>query len=57
VNEAGYANYRATLPLHHVYIGVLGRTADTWALDQFAWRGSRDTPGNPTLWAEPEGGY
>lgn len=57
VNDEGFANYRATLPIHHVYIGVLGRTADTGALEVFAWRGNLDVPGSPTLWAEPVGGY
>jgi hypothetical protein len=55
INDAGFANYRATLPGFHVYIGILGRSADTRALETFAWRGSQDTPGNPTLWAEPPG--
>jgi hypothetical protein len=55
INDAGFANYRATLPGFHVYIGILGRTADTRALESFAWRGSQDTPGSPTLWGEPAG--
>jgi hypothetical protein len=53
INDAGFANYRATLPGAHLYIGILGRTADTGALQSFAWVGSQDTPGNPTLWGEP----
>jgi len=53
LNDFGYANYRATLPGEHVYIGVLGRTNDMAALESFAWLGNRDTPGTPTLWAEP----
>jgi hypothetical protein len=53
VNEAGIGNYRATLPGSHVYFGILGRTAEMAALLDFAWLGSQDTPGNPTLWGEP----
>jgi hypothetical protein len=53
INDAGFANYRATLPGYHVYLGILGRSADTRALESFAWRGNQDTPGNPTLWGEP----
>lgn len=52
VNDAGYGNFRATLPGSHVYIGVLGRTANMAALADFAWKFSQDTPGTPTLWAE-----
>jgi hypothetical protein len=53
INHAGYANFRATLPGSHVYIGVLGRTANMAALADFAWKFNQDTPGTPTLWAEP----
>ena len=52
INDAGIANYRATRP-SRVYIGVLGRTADMGALEDWAWKGSMDTPGSPTLWVEP----
>ena len=52
INDAGIANYRATRPTS-IYIGVLGRNADMGALEDWAWKGSMDTPGNPTLWAEP----
>jgi hypothetical protein len=52
INDAGIANYRATRP-SRVYIGVLGRNADMGALEDWAWKGSMDTPGSPTLWAEP----
>jgi hypothetical protein len=52
VNDAGFANYRATLPAR-VYIGILGRSADMAALEDWAWIGSQDTPGSPTLWIEP----
>ena len=55
INDAGYANYRATLPGEHVYIGVLGRTKATAPLADFAFKGSVDTPGFPTLWLAPEG--
>jgi hypothetical protein len=53
VNAEGFANYRATLTGSHVYIGILGRTADMVVLETFAWKGSQDTPGSPTLWYEP----
>jgi hypothetical protein len=52
VNDEGYGNYRATLPGFHVYVGLLGRTADMQALEDWAWFGSVDTPGNPTLWQQ-----
>ena len=52
INDAGIANYRATRP-SRIYIGVLGRSADMGALEDWAWKGSMDTPGSPTLWAEP----
>jgi hypothetical protein len=50
LNDEGFANYRFTLPTSQVYIGVLGRSADMLALENFAWRGNLDTPGTPTLW-------
>jgi hypothetical protein len=50
VNDEGYGNYRATLPGFHVYVGLLGRSADMQALQDWAWLGNQDTPGNPTLW-------
>jgi hypothetical protein len=53
VNAEGYANYRATLSGNHVYIGILGRTADMGSLIDFAWRGNHDVPGQPTLWGIP----
>ena len=53
INDDGYANYRATLSGSNVYIGILGRGANMVALEDFAWIGSRDTPGHPTLWADP----
>lgn len=53
VNDAGFANYRYTIPGAHVYIGILGESADMVALENFAWKGSMDTPGNPTLWGMP----
>ena len=53
INGDGFANLRATLPGAHVYIGVLGRSGDTRALDAFAWRFNQDVPGQPTLWGEP----
>lgn len=53
LNEEGYANYRYTVSGPHLYVGILGRNADLAALEAFAFRGSVDTPGNPTLWGEP----
>ena len=52
VNDQGYGNYRLTLPGAHVYIGLLGRTADMRALEDWAFLGSVDTPGQPTLWQQ-----
>lgn len=52
VNDEGYANYRLTMSGSHVYIGILGRSADMVALEDFAWFGSADTPGAPTLWRD-----
>jgi hypothetical protein len=50
INDAGYANYRATLPGAHVYIGVLGSTKDIDPLLDLVWRGNQDTPGSITVW-------
>jgi hypothetical protein len=50
VNDDGFANYRYTSTGKHVYIGILGKSADMLALETFAWKGSLDTPGIPTLW-------
>jgi hypothetical protein len=55
VNDEGYGNYRATLPGFHVYVGLLGRTADARSLEEWAWIGNADTPGNPTLWRQSSG--
>ena len=52
VNDEGYANYRATLPGFHVYVGLLGRTPYGTPLADWAWFGNEDTPGNPTLWQQ-----
>jgi len=52
VNDAGYGNYRVTLPGAHIYIGLLGRTAAMGTLEDWAFLGSMDTPGFPTLWRE-----
>ena len=53
VNDAGYGNYRVTVPGAHVYIGLLGRTADMGALEGWVFFGSEDTPSFPTLWIPP----
>jgi hypothetical protein len=55
VNDQGYANYRATISGSDVYIGILGKTKDMRALEDFAWLGNEDVPGRPTLWSEPAG--
>lgn len=52
VNAEGYANYRITMPGDRVSIGILGRTANPVDLENFAWLGNQDVPGNPTLWGE-----
>ncbi len=50
VDDEGKANYSATLPTSHVVISIRGATGETRYLEEFAWRGNQDTPGNPTLW-------
>jgi hypothetical protein len=52
VNDQGYGNYRATLSGTHVYVGLLGRSSSMRALEDWAWFGSQDVPGNPTLWSQ-----
>jgi hypothetical protein len=54
VNDEGYGNYRVTMPGAHVYVGLLGRTADMDVLVDWAWIGNQDVPGNPTLWAQSD---
>lgn len=49
INGEGFANLRLTTG-SAVYIGILGRTDDMEALASFAFRGSVDVPGFPTLW-------
>jgi hypothetical protein len=51
LNDLGVANYRATLS--PVYIGLLGASSNTRALEDFAWKGNQDTPGAPTIWSSP----
>ena len=53
INDDGAANYRATIPGVHVYIGIYGTGDNMIALEDFAWLGSTDTPGHPTLWYHP----
>ncbi len=50
LNDEGFANYRFTMAGDHVYVGILGRSADMLALETFAWKGNMDVPGIPTLW-------
>jgi hypothetical protein len=51
IGDDGFANYRLTMPGKHVYIGVLGQSADVVALETFVWQQpNQDTPGIPTLW-------
>jgi hypothetical protein len=52
LNDEGYANFRATLPGSHVYVGLLGRSADMSALYEWAYFGNQDTPSHPTLWQQ-----
>ena len=53
ITAEGVANYRVTLPGAHVYIGIVGHNIDTVELEDFAWLGNKDVPGNPTLWFNP----
>jgi hypothetical protein len=50
ITAQGVANYRLTIPGAHVYIGIVGHNVDTIELEDFAWLGNKDVPGNPTLW-------
>jgi len=50
LNDEDRANYSATLPTYHVSIAILGARDDMGYLEEFAWLGNQDTPGNPTLW-------
>ena len=52
VNDEGYGNLRLTLPGAHVYVGLLGRSANMRSLDDWAWFGNEDVPGTPTLWQQ-----
>jgi hypothetical protein len=56
VNQYGVANYRATIPGGPVYVGLLGTSGNIRALQDFAWKGSQDTPGAPTIWRNVTGG-
>lgn len=49
INDQGYANYRVTTG-YGIYIGILGRTDDMGALEDFTFLGSQDVPAFPTLW-------
>jgi hypothetical protein len=51
INEFEIANYRATVPGEHVYIGILGRNANSRDVQDFAWKFNQDTPGTPTIWS------
>lgn len=51
INREGYANLRLTIG-SPIYIGILGRSDHMGALASFAFRGSVDVPGDPTLWAQ-----
>ena len=54
VNDEGYANFRLTLS-GGPYVGLLGRSANMVALEDFVWRGSVDVPGYSTIWSEGAG--
>src|SRR6188472_271072 len=47
LNDEDRASYRATLPTYHVSIAILGARDDMGYLEEFAWLGNQDTPGNP----------
>jgi hypothetical protein len=51
LNDQGFANYRVTMS-GGLYVGLLGRSTNMVALEDFAWRGSVDVPGFPTIWSE-----
>ena len=50
VNEFGIANYRATVPSGPAYVGLLGTSGNTRALEDYVWKGNEDVPGVPTIW-------
>jgi hypothetical protein len=50
LNADGFANYRYTVSGNHVYVGLLGKSNNLDALENFAWKGNQDMPGRPTLW-------
>jgi hypothetical protein len=51
VDEAGLAHYLATNP-PFVLIELDGTSGEMAALEQWAWSGNEDQPGNPTVWRE-----
>jgi hypothetical protein len=51
VDEAGTAHYLATIS-PWVLVEVTGTGGDTMAVQDWAWLGNRDTPGNPTVWGD-----
>jgi hypothetical protein len=52
VNTFDNANLRITYPESLVYVGVLGTGSSIKPLDDWAWKGGRDT-GAPSLWQDP----
>jgi len=53
ITAEGIANYRLLLPGAHVYVGIVGQNIDPIELEDFAFLGSHDTPGFPTIWGDP----
>ena len=51
LNDEGLANYRYTMTVKHVLVGILGRSDDMAALESFAFVPHEDFPGSPTLWS------
>ena len=51
VDGSGKAHYLATIP-PWVLVEVTGTGGDTAAVQDWAWLGNRDAPGNPTIWRE-----
>jgi hypothetical protein len=55
ITAQGVANYRLLLPGAHVYVGIVGHNIDPVELEDFAFLGgTRDTPGFPTIWGNPD---
>jgi hypothetical protein len=51
VDGSGKAHYLATIP-PWVLVEVTGTGGDMASIQDWAWLGNRDAPGNPTIWRE-----